>query len=89
MKIVKTFLPLLLAAVFAATVPAAHAGRSCEARKTTPQTVERGMTLAEKTLASLNASGEKVVVLSAAGEAIAIIPNPLGRALLHNERLTQ
>ena len=29
------------------------------------------------------------VVLSAAGEAIAFIPNALGRALLHNERLTQ
>ena len=28
------------------------------------------------------------VVLSAAGEAIAFIPNALGRALLHNERLT-
>ncbi len=68
MKIFKTLLPLLLAAVFSATAPAAHAGRSCEARKTTPQTVERGMTLAEKTLASLNASGEKVVVLARAGQ---------------------
>lgn len=29
------------------------------------------------------------VVLSTAGEAIAFIPNALGRALLHNERLTQ
>jgi hypothetical protein len=29
------------------------------------------------------------VVLAAAGEAIAFIPNALGRALLHNERLTQ
>ena len=28
------------------------------------------------------------VLLSAAGEAIALIPNALGRALLHNERLT-
>jgi hypothetical protein len=28
------------------------------------------------------------VVLSAAGDAIAFIPNALGRALLHNERLT-
>ncbi len=28
------------------------------------------------------------VVLSAAGEALAFIPNALGRALLHNERLT-
>lgn len=29
------------------------------------------------------------VVLSAAGQAIAFIPNELGRALLHNERLTR
>lgn len=29
------------------------------------------------------------VVLSVVGEAIAFIPNELGRALLHNERLTQ
>ena len=28
------------------------------------------------------------VILSAAGEAIAFLPNALGRALLHNERLT-
>ena len=28
------------------------------------------------------------LVLSAAGEAIAFIPNAIGRALLHNERLT-
>lgn len=28
------------------------------------------------------------VVLSAAGEALAFIPNALGRALMHNERLT-
>ena len=28
------------------------------------------------------------IVLSAAGEAIAFVPNALGRALLHNERLT-
>ena len=68
MKIPKAFFPLLLAAVCAATAPAAHAGRSCEARKTTPQTVERGMTLAEKTLAALNASGDKVVVLARAGQ---------------------
>lgn len=48
--------------------PAAHAGRSCEAGKITPQTVERGMSLAEKTLTSLNASGEKVVLLARAGQ---------------------
>lgn len=57
---------LLVAALLAA--PAAHAGRSCEARKPTPQTVERGLTLAEKTLASLNASGQNVVVLARAGQ---------------------
>lgn len=68
MNIPKIFAPLFLAAVFLGAAPAAHAGRSCEARKTTPQTVERGMTLAEKTLASLNASGEKVVVLARAGQ---------------------
>ncbi|WP_431098689.1 DUF2145 domain-containing protein [Polaromonas aquatica] len=68
MKTLKPFLSLLLAAAVLAVAPAAHAGRSCEARKTTPQTVERGMTLAEKTLASLNASGDKVVVLARAGQ---------------------
>jgi hypothetical protein len=64
----KIFLLLLLAAAVLGAAPAAHAGRSCEARKTTPQTVERAMALAEKTLASLNASGEKVVLLARAGQ---------------------
>ena len=57
---------LVVSAVFAA--PAAHAGRSCEAKKTTPQAIERGMALAGKTLAALNASGEKVVILARAGQ---------------------
>lgn len=48
--------------------PTAHAGRTCETTKTTLQTVERGLALAEKTLASLNASGQKVVVLARAGQ---------------------
>lgn len=48
--------------------PAAQAGRNCDATKTTLQTVERGLALAEKTLASLNASGQKVVVLARAGQ---------------------
>ncbi len=64
----KVFLPLLLAAAVLGAAPAAQAGRSCEVRKTTPQTVERAMVLAEKTLASLNASGEKVVLLARAGQ---------------------
>ncbi len=46
----------------------AQAGRSCEQKKTTAQTVERAFTLAASTLASLNASGEKVVVLARAGQ---------------------
>ena len=46
----------------------AHAGRSCETHKASAQSVERGLALAEKTLASLNASGEKVVLLARAGQ---------------------
>ncbi|ABM35634.1 DUF2145 domain-containing protein [Polaromonas naphthalenivorans] len=47
---------------------AAHAGRSCQARPPTTQSVELGLALAEKTLASLNASGERVVLLARAGQ---------------------
>lgn len=47
---------------------AAQAGRTCEAKKTTPQTIERGLALAEKTRHALNASGEKVVILARAGQ---------------------
>lgn len=58
----------LLATALLATAPAAHAGRSCETRKPATQTIERGLTLAERTLAALDASGEKVVVLARAGQ---------------------
>ena len=61
--------PVLVAAAacfFASS--SAQAGRSCEVRKTTPETVQRSLGLAEKTLASLNASGAKVVVLARAGQ---------------------
>ncbi len=76
MKPVKTLLPTLLAAaVMAAALlapPAAHAGRSCEAKKPSTQTVERGLTLAAHTLAALEAeharSGAQVVVLARAGQ---------------------
>ena len=58
------------AALFSATH--AHAGRSCEPRKTTPQLLERGMQLAEQTAAALDAeharSGTRVVVLGRAGQ---------------------
>jgi hypothetical protein len=59
------------AAIFLATfwlTPVAHAGRSCESKKPSAQTVERGLTLAAKTLEALNASGAKVVVLARAGQ---------------------
>lgn len=58
----------LVLAVSLGLAPAAHAGRSCENRQPTLQSVERGLTLAEKTLASLNASGEQVVLLARAGQ---------------------
>lgn len=68
MKLLKTLLPFLaLTASLLLTTPA-HAGRSCEAKKTSAQTVERGLTLAAKTLDALNASGDKVVVLARAGQ---------------------
>lgn len=57
----------LLAAGLLSSVTA-HAGRSCEEKKPTVQTIERGLTLAEKTLAALDASGHKVVVLARAGQ---------------------
>jgi hypothetical protein len=53
-------------------MPAAHAGRSCEQRPMTPQTLMQGMTLAQKTAEALDAefarSGARVVVLGRAGQ---------------------
>lgn len=48
---------------------AAHAGRSCEAQHP-PQAkvIERGLNLAERTLAVLDASGQQVVLLARAGQ---------------------
>ncbi|MDB5928863.1 MAG: hypothetical protein JWR60_570 [Polaromonas sp.] len=59
---------LLLLAGSLGLAPAAWAGRSCEARKPSAQSVERGLALAQKTLAALNASGDKVVLLARAGQ---------------------
>lgn len=51
------------------TSPLAHAGRSCEAaHPPQAQTVVRGLNLAERTLAALDASGQRVVVLARAGQ---------------------
>jgi len=51
---------------------AAHAGRSCEQKPLTAQTVEQGMALAQRTAQALDAeharSGARVVVLARAGQ---------------------
>jgi hypothetical protein len=63
--------PIAAIVVIAATlvVPrAAQGGRSCETRKPNVQTIERGLKLAERTLAALDASGADVVVLARAGQ---------------------
>lgn len=69
---VYTFLAKLLAAGLLASsllaAPAAHAGRSCEAKPPSAQSITRGLALAERTQAALNASGAKVVVLARAGQ---------------------
>ncbi|MDO8252837.1 MAG: DUF2145 domain-containing protein [Rhodoferax sp.] len=68
LKFLKRLAGLALLAAGLGLAPTAQAGRSCQAHKPTTQSVERGLRLAEKTLASLNASGEKVVLLARAGQ---------------------
>ncbi|MEJ8855011.1 DUF2145 domain-containing protein [Variovorax robiniae] len=46
----------------------AHAGRSCETRKPTAEVITKGMQLAERTSAALDASGARVVLLARAGQ---------------------
>ncbi len=46
----------------------AHAGRTCEEKKPTVQAIERSLTLAERTMNALDASGNKVVILARAGQ---------------------
>ena len=58
---------LTLAATLLAT-PAVQAGRNCEARKPTAQTITSGLTLAERTMHALDSSGAQVVVLARAGQ---------------------
>ena len=66
--------PILCLAVAAAALAAgaAHAGRSCEAKAPGTQAIERGLRLAERTHAALEAeharSGTQVVVLARAGQ---------------------
>jgi hypothetical protein len=68
MKKLTAFITASLAFLCLALPPAAYAGRTCDAKKLTPQTLERGFALAEKTLNALNASGDKVVILARAGQ---------------------
>lgn len=60
-------LALLLAATLLTVLPA-HAGRSCASSPPTVQTIERGMELASRTAAALDASGAQVVLLGRAGQ---------------------
>ncbi|MBB1603924.1 DUF2145 domain-containing protein [Variovorax sp. UMC13] len=46
----------------------AHAGRSCEQARPTPENVMQGMQLAERTSQALDASGARVVLLARAGQ---------------------
>lgn len=57
---------LLVASLLLATL--AHAGRSCEAKPPGVQSLTRGLALAERTQAALDASGASVVVLARAGQ---------------------
>ena len=68
MKPQTPWLACLLIAASLLLAPAAYAGRSCDAKKPSLQTIERGLTLAAKTLEALNASGDRVVVLARAGQ---------------------
>jgi hypothetical protein len=45
-----------------------HAGRSCDAKPVTAQSIDRGLQLAEKTRIALDKTGAKVVVLARAGQ---------------------
>ncbi|MCJ0764689.1 DUF2145 domain-containing protein [Variovorax terrae] len=64
--------PVVVLAGLLALAPPAQAGRSCEAGKPTAQTIEKGLTLAERTMQALDAeharSGAKLVVLARMGQ---------------------
>jgi hypothetical protein len=70
MNLIRTFWRALCGAALLALLAAspAHAGRSCEARPLQVWTIERSLTLAERTFNALDASGAQVVVLARAGQ---------------------
>lgn len=51
-----------------AFAPAAEAGRSCEPRALKVADVERGLELAQRTVAALDAGGAQIVILARAGQ---------------------
>ena len=55
-------------AATALVAPAAHAGRSCEEKKPSLQNITRGLELADKARAALDAGSAQVVVLARAGQ---------------------
>lgn len=63
---------ILIALSLTLCATGAQAGRACEAQRPTPQMIERGMDLAARTAATLDAeharSGTRVVVLARAGQ---------------------
>lgn len=59
---------VVLGGLFLLPSPAAHAGRSCEPHKPTPELIVKGMQLAERTSQALDASGARVVLLARAGQ---------------------
>ena len=65
---VRSSLAALLLGLLALTSPLAHAGRSCETRPVTIQSLERGLSLAQQTSMALNATDANVVLLARAGQ---------------------
>jgi hypothetical protein len=64
----KRIIPIAALAVAVLATQPAWAGRSCEEKKPGARTIERGLVLAERTMAALDASGANVVVLARAGQ---------------------
>lgn len=62
------FWAALACAIALLATPPAHAGRSCEVRQLTTQTLADGLAMAEKTRQALDASGEQVVLLARSGQ---------------------
>jgi hypothetical protein len=60
--------PLAVAAVFALTCVAAHAGRSCESKPPTTESIRLSMQLAQHAAEQLDRSGARVVVLARMGQ---------------------